>query len=229
MMGEMVELTARDGHHLAAYEVDPGGATAAMVIIQEVFGVNDHIRSVVDRYAELGYRSIAPALFDRAERDIEIEYDAEGVTRGRALRSRIEWSWAILDVDAARRHVSGCGPVGVVGYCYGGSVAWLAANELDISASVGYYGGQIRRDHLDREPRCPMLLHFGELDAHIPPEDVSEIGAAHPDVSIHTYPDADHGFNCDARGSFHPASAALALERTTAFLAAHLAADAPST
>jgi carboxymethylenebutenolidase len=213
-----IELTASDGHRLAAYESRPDQASAAVVIVQEIFGLNSHIRSVVDQYAGLGFHAVAPALFDRVERGIELGYTADDVARGREIRTAIEWDVTMLDVAAAVAHVAPTGRVATVGYCWGGSLAWLSANELPVTAAVGYYGGQITQ-FLDRAPKCPVLLHFGARDAAIPLDGVAKIAEQYPDVEIHIYDDADHGFNCDVRASYHPASAALALERTLAFLA----------
>jgi carboxymethylenebutenolidase len=213
-----IELTASDGHRLAAYESRPEQATAGVVIAQEIFGLNSHIRSVVDRYAALGFLTIAPALFDRVERGIELGYTSDDVARGRDIRTAIEWDVTMLDVAAAVAHVAPTGPVAAIGYCWGGSLAWLSASQLPVAAAVGYYGGQITQ-FLDRAPRCPVQLHFGALDAAIPLDGVAKIGEQYPDVEIHVYEEADHGFNCDARATFHPEAAALALERTLAFLA----------
>ena len=213
-----IELTAGDGHRLAAYDSRPGQSSAAIVVVQEIFGLNAHIRSVVDQYAARGFHTIAPALFDRVERGIELGYTSDDVARGRDIRTAIEWDATMLDVAAAVAHVAPTGPVATIGYCWGGSVSWLAASELPVAAAVGYYGGQITQ-FLDRPPRCPVQLHFGALDAAIPLDAVAKIGEQYPDVEIHVYEEADHGFNCDARATHHPASAALALERTLAFLA----------
>lgn len=218
----MIQLTAGDGHVLDAYERRPAQATAAVVIVQEIFGVNAHIRSVVDRYADAGYHAIAPALFDRAERGVELEYDAPGIERGRHLATSIGVESALLDVAAACAHAARTGPVGVVGYCFGGSIAWLAAAQLPVAAAVGYYGGFIPKS-LDSTPVAPTMLHFGELDEGIPLDDVATIQPAHPDVEVHVYEGAGHGFNCDARASFDPDAAAAARERTLSFLAEHLA------
>jgi carboxymethylenebutenolidase len=218
MEAATIELTASDGHVLAAYESRPAAAAAAIVIAQEIFGLNSHIRSVVDRYATLGFHAIAPALFDRVERGVELGYTQDDVARGREIRTAIEWDVTMLDVGAAVTHVAPTGSVAAIGYCWGGSLAWLAASQLPVAAAVGYYGGQITQ-FLDRSPRCPVLLHFGALDSAIPLDGVAKIGEQYPDVEIHIYDDADHGFNCDARATYHPESAALALERTLAFLA----------
>jgi carboxymethylenebutenolidase len=214
----MTRLTASDGHELDAYEVHPDGASASIVVVQEIFGVNAHIRSVVDRYASFGYRAIAPALFDRGERGVELGYDDVGRARGIELVMPIAFDAAMRDVAAAVDHVSDTGPVAVIGYCFGGSVAWIAACELPIAAAVGYYGGQIYGMR-DRSPRVPTMLHFGELDHGIPLDQVSAIADAHPEVPVHVYASADHGFNCDARPQYDARSAAIALGRTLEFLA----------
>jgi carboxymethylenebutenolidase len=213
----MIRLTATDGHQLDAYEVHPDGASAAVVIVQEIFGVNAHIRSVVDRYAEFGYRTIAPALFDRAERGVELGYDDAGMARGIELVMPIAFDPAMLDVAAAVAHVTATGPVAVIGYCFGGSIAWLSAAELPIAAAVGYYGGQIN-SMIDRQPAAPVMLHFGALDQSIPLDQVEAIAAAHPEVPVHIYSGAEHGFSCDARDSYEARSAAIALGRTLDFL-----------
>ncbi len=214
----MTTLTASDGHQLDAYEVHPDGAAASIVVVQEIFGVNAHIRSVVDRYAAFGYRAIAPALFDRGERGVELGYDEAGRARGIELVMPIAWDPAMLDVAAAVDHVSETGPVAVIGFCFGGSIAWIAADELPIAAAVGYYGGQVH-SMIDRTPKVATMLHFGELDHGIPLDQVEAIAAAHPDVPVHVYPGADHGFSCDARESHDALSAAIALGRTLDFLA----------
>ena len=216
----MTKLTAADGHAFDAYEVRPDDAVAAIVVIQEIFGVNDHIRSVVDRYASFGYHAVAPALFDRVQPGVELDYDQDGVTRGRDMAGEIRWDPAMLDLAATVTHVADTGPVGTVGYCFGGSLSWLSANELPITAAVGYYGGQIHSLN-DRDPAVPTMLHFGELDGAIPLEQVDEIAKAHPGVDVFVYEGAQHGFSCDARGSFHPLSAAIALGRTLDFFVSH--------
>lgn len=215
-IGSHVQLTAADGHTLDAYEVHPDGAGAAIVVVQEIFGVNDHIRSIVDRYAAYGYRVIAPAVFDRVERGVELGYDAEGVAAGRDLAAAIKWDPVMADVAAAVEHVSSTGAVGIVGFCFGGSVAWLAASTLPVTAAVGYYGGQIH-ELIDRAPAVPTMLHFGELDGGIPLDHVAAIDAAHPDVAVHVYDGAQHGFSCDARGSYGALPAAIAWGRTLGF------------
>ena len=218
-----IQLRASDGHSLDAYEAHTDGASAAVVVIQEVFGVNAHIRSVVDCYAELGYHAIAPAVFDRAERGVELPYTDDGVNTGRALRESLEWDVTVeCDIGAAVDYVSETGPVGVVGYCYGGSLAWLCASWLGdrIAAGVGYYGGQVHQFR-DQVPAVPTMLHFGELDPLIPLADVEVVAAERPEAIVHVYEGADHGFNCDDRSSYDKAAADLALYRTLDFLRAN--------
>ena len=220
-MGEEIRLTASDGHGFDAYRADPQGmARGGVVVIQEIFGVNAHMRAVAEGFAAEGYAAVAPALFDRLERGVDLGYDEAGMTHGRALRADLKWEHAVLDVAAAADAVKPAGKVCVVGYCWGGSVAWLSACRLAVAGAVGYYGGQIL-DFKDERPGCPAMLHFGETDASIPLSDVDAIRASQPDVPIHLYP-AGHGFNCDARGSYHAESARLARERTMAFFAEHM-------
>ena len=217
-MGTHIKLTASDGHVFDAYRADPKTPPrAGLVVVQEIFGVNAHIRAVTDGFAAEGYAAIAPAFFDRAETGVELGYEEPDMTRGRTLRAELSWEETILDVAAAAEALAPAGKTGVVGYCWGGSVAWLAAIRLAVDGAVGYYGGQVI-DFKDEKPGCPVMLHFGETDAGIPLSDVDAIRAAQPDVPIHLYP-AGHGFNCDHRASYHAESVKLALERTLTFLA----------
>lgn len=215
-----IELTSADGSTLSAYVAGPENAAAGIVVVQEIFGVNAHIRSVVDRYAALGYRVIAPAFFDRAESGVELEYNQEGVAAGIKFATGLEWDNTMADVQAALDWLNV--PSGVVGYCWGGSAAWLASSATTAAASVGYYGGRIV-DLLDHAPQRPLVLHFGEHDHSIPMENVKKVQDAYPDVPVHIY-DAGHGFNCDARDGFHDEAAGAALERTLAHFATHLPA-----
>ncbi len=220
-MGEHVTLTAADGHKLDAYVARPDGpAKGGLVVVQEIFGVNPHIRAVADGFAAEGYLVVAPALFDRIRPGIELAYDEAGVSEGRALRPQVRWEATVLDVEAAMTLAAEAGRVGVVGYCWGGSVAWLAATRLKPAAAVGYYGGHIH-EFASEKPACPVMLHFGEEDAGIPLENVEIVRAARAaraDVTIHLYPGAGHGFNCDLRGSYHDEAATLARSRSLAFL-----------
>ncbi len=220
-MAEFIELTAADGHKLAAWRAVPlGEARGGVVVIQEIFGVNSHIRDVTERFSEQGYLAIAPALFDRYERGFETGYQPDDMVRARALMTALDWDKAVLDVDAARGAAAAAGKVGTVGYCWGGSVSWLAACRLKIDAAVAYYGGQIDRFKEER-PRCPVIMHFGKTDGHIPLSTVEAIQAAQPQVPVYLY-DAGHGFSCDQRGSFDKAAHELAWQRTLAFFAEKL-------
>ena len=217
-MGTHIRLTASDGHAFDAYRADPETPPkAGLIVVQEIFGVNAHMRAVTDGFAAEGYAAIAPAFFDRAETGVELGYDEPDVARGRTLRAELGWDGAIRDVMAAAQDLKPAGKIGIVGYCWGGSVAWVAACRLKLDGAVGYYGGQII-EFKDEKPGCPAMLHFGETDAGIPLSDVDAIRVAQPDVPIHLYP-AGHGFNCDHRGSYDAESAALALKRTLGFLA----------
>jgi carboxymethylenebutenolidase len=221
-MGKTVDIETIDGHELTGYLAEPEGeAIGALVVIQEIFGVNSHIREVADGFAKDGYIVLAPAMFNRVGPDIELGYTPEDVEKGREIRARIDHEDAVRDMAAAVNALKGQ-PIGVVGYCWGGSLAWNAATRLDdVSAAVGYYGGMIP-DMVDEQPRHPVMLHFGESDQSIPIEGVEKVIAAHPDIPIHIYP-AGHGFSCDHRGSYHAESTGLARERTLAFFAEHLA------
>jgi carboxymethylenebutenolidase len=220
-MGKTITLTADDGHRLQAYRADPEGkAKAGLVVIQEIFGVNSHIRQVADDFAKRGYAAVAPAIFDRVERGAEMGYQEPDMVRGRELRAKVGFDSPIKDIGAAAKALAGAGKVGAVGYCWGGSLAWLAACRLDLDCAVGYYGGQTI-PYKDEKPRCPVMLIFGDQDASIPLSDVEIIRKAQPKVPIHVFPGA-HGFNCDQRASYHKESAAKALEKTLAFFEEHL-------
>jgi carboxymethylenebutenolidase len=215
----MIQLEARDGHKFDAYRARPNGdACAGLVVIQEIFGVNSHIRNVADRFAAQGFDALAPALFDRVERGIQLGYQSADVARGRAVRAQISTDEALLDVEAAIKFLALTGrPVALVGYCWGGSLAWAAATRLQgLTCAVSYYGGQIA-EMANEQPNCPVMLHFGETDHSIPMEQVETVRAKHPALPLFTYP-AGHGFSCDERASFDAPSAELAFKRTVEFL-----------
>lgn len=221
-MGERIELQAADGHRLGAWLARPAGAPrGGLVVAMEIFGVNGHVRAVVDDFAAEGFLAIAPALFDRVERDVELGYDAAGIERGRALKARAGLTEAVLDAQAAMAAVAEAGRVGVVGYCWGGAVAFGAACARPAPAcAVSYYGGGITA-MTDARPGCPLLYHWGEQDTGIPVAEARAYADADT-LGVHHFYPAGHGFNCDQRASFDAASAALARERTLAFLASHL-------
>jgi carboxymethylenebutenolidase len=212
-------VIASEAGSIGSYESRPDGkARGGLVLLQELFGLNQHIRRVADGYAADGYHVIAPALFDRAERNVQLGYGADDIDRARKLRATVSWEQAVADVEAARRLFDPGLRVATLGFCWGGAIAWLAACRMPgLSASVSYYGGGIG-GLLDEIPRCPVLCHFGETDQVIPLADVERLKQRHPQaVEVHVYP-AGHGFNCDERSSHHPQSAVLARERTLAFL-----------
>jgi carboxymethylenebutenolidase len=221
-MGKMIDLKAADGHAFKAYLAEPVGTPrGAVVVVPEIFGVNSHIRSVADGYAADGYLAVAPALFDRAQRGFESGYTQPEIQAGIALMQKVSWEEAITDVRAAIDTAKHAGKVGIVGYCWGGAVAWVAAARLPgLAAAVPYYGGAIPTLK-DEQPKCPMLLHFGESDASIPLDKARAVAAAHPEVTTHFYP-AGHGFNCDQRGSYDAAAAKLARQRTLDFFRKHV-------
>ncbi len=221
-MGHMIELTAQDGHKLAAYRADPAGKPrGGIVVIQEIFGVNSHVKSVADGYARDGYLAIAPAMFDRVQRNVDLGYSPEDIEAGIALKGKIPVDAPMKDAAAAVKAAAAAGKVGIVGYCWGGYVSWMASARVPgLACAVPYYGGGMI-DQIDIQPNCPVMCHFGERDAHIPIEGVKKLAAAHPKQTVHIYA-ADHGFNCDQRGSYDPASAKLARERTLAFFRQHV-------
>jgi carboxymethylenebutenolidase len=222
-MGQMIELKTKDGQNISAYKAEPAGKPrGGIVVIQEIWGVNSHIRSVADGYAKEGYLAIAPAIFDRIEKGVTMDqYTQETMGRGFGLMQKVNQDKALLDIQAAVDEASQGGKVGVVGFCFGGRMAWLAAARVNgISASVPYYGGGIP-DLASEKPKVPVILHFGEKDQHIPVASVQQFQKAHPDLPVYMY-NADHGFNCDQRGSYDAPAAKLARERTLEFFHKHV-------
>ena len=216
-----LQLRAEDGHTLSAYLAKPEGATrGAVVVVQEIFGITGHIERVAEQFAAQGYLAIAPALFDRQERGVNLPYDDTGVAHGFTLARGASTAGLMADLNAAVAAVSHAGAVGMVGYCWGGRVVYMAGSRTNITAGVAYYGGGIV-DVLDPVPRCPMQFHFGEKDTHIPPADVQKIRAAFPQGEYHLYA-AGHGFNCTDRGSYDATAAYQALQRTLEFFRKHL-------
>src|SRR6185437_5892501 len=223
-MGKPLSLVAADSHQLGAYRADPAGKPkGGIVVIQEIFGVNQHIRAVCDRFAQEGYVAVAPALFDRQVKDFQSGYTPPEIEKARSFIAKPDWDAMLRDTDAAIKEIKSVGPVAIVGFCMGGSIAFLAACRLSgLSAAVAYYGGFIAKA-ADEKPKCPLQMHFGEKDAGIPMSDVEIIKQKRGgDSEIYVYPDAGHGFHCDERGSYHQGSSKTAWERTTAFLAKHM-------
>ncbi|WP_454634037.1 dienelactone hydrolase family protein [Bradyrhizobium cenepequi] len=222
-MGQDITLTASDGFKLGGYRADPAGAPkGAIVVIQEIFGVNHHIRSVCDRLAQEGYVAIAPSIFDRSEPNFQSGYSPDEIAIARKFVANPDWAAMLRDTQAAIDAVKDGGPVGIIGFCLGGSIAYVAATKLtDLKAAVGYYGGAIVR-FADDKPKVPTQLHFGEKDSGIPLTDVETIKAKRPEVEVHIYPGAQHGFHCDERASYDKTSADIAWPRSLAFFAKNL-------
>ena len=228
-MGETKQVTAQDGHTLDVYVARPANEPrGAVVVIQEIFGVNAHIRSVADRFAGAGYVAIAPALFDRVERGLELQYEGEDMQRAIGYMKQLDPETALLDVAAAFvgvRH-EGHG-VGVVGFCYGGFMAWLAATRAETigirpACSIAFYPGGIGSVATET-PTCPVMLQFGGDDSHIGLEQIEAVRSANPEVTLYSYEGAQHGFNCDVRASYNPGASDLAMKRSMAFLSANIA------
>ena len=219
MNGYKRQLRAVDGHTVGAYEALPENEPrGSLVVIQEIFGVNEHIRNVADRFASEGYATLAPQIFDRAKRDVELGYGPEDMGEGLKLAfTEVARDQVLIDLQAAVEEIGKYGRVGIVGYCYGGLMSWLSACHFqELSAAVVYYGGGIANE-LDKTPYCPLMMHFGEQDSMIPLDQVDQIRNSVSEAEVYIYP-AGHGFNCDQRDSFHAESAELAQTRTLAFL-----------
>jgi carboxymethylenebutenolidase len=226
-MGQFTDLKAADGQAIPAYVAQPAGKPrGGIVVIQEIFGVNSHIRSVADGYAAQGYLAVAPSTFHRVKPGVELGYEQEDMAAGMALKTAVEALPApgvMQDIQAAIQHAAQAGKVGIVGYCYGGLLTWRAACLLEgLSAAVPYYGGGVTTpDEIARKPKCPVMAHFGDQDHWISLESVEAFKKAHPEAEVHVY-HANHGFNCDQRGSWNAEAAKLARERTLAFFAKHV-------
>jgi carboxymethylenebutenolidase len=226
-MGEFTTIMARDGHEFQAWLAAPAGRPrGALVVVQEIFGVNGHIRAVTDGFAAAGYTAIAPALFDRVRRGIELDYSPADQQQGVGYRKQIANEVALKDIAAAAAVVKHSGRTGVVGYCWGGTLAYLAACELPLAAAAVYYGRV--GDYLERKPRCPVIYHYGSADHGIPLSDVERIRAAQPAAPVYVYEGAGHGFNCDRRDSYDASAAALARTRTLDFFARYVAGMEPA-
>jgi carboxymethylenebutenolidase len=224
-MGETISLTTSDGHTLDAYKATPSGAVkGALVVVQEIFGINGQIRRTVDHFAEQGYVTIAPALFDRVEKGIELGYNETDFGIGRETRGKITDDWIIADVGAAVQNVTSAGKVSVIGFCFGGYAAYVAACAVDgVSAAMPFYGGGIAARVGDMQPKCPTQFHFGDKDAAIPLDDLQKIKDALQDSPMYVYDDAGHGFTCDDRDSFNPGATDRAFERALAWMGEHAA------
>jgi len=222
-LGQKVKLTTSDNHALGAYRADPSGTPkGGIVVIQEIFGVNHHIRAMCDRFAGIGYAAIAPQVFDRFARDFESGYSPDEIAHARSLIGNLNFDLMMKDIEASVGNLKSVGPIGIVGYCMGGTAAFLAACRVNgLSTAVAYYGGMIDK-FADEKPKRPVQMHFGEKDEGIPLSTVEDIKEKQPQAEVYTYPGAPHGFACDERASFRQESADLAWQRTTAFLAKNM-------
>ena len=220
-MGEIVQLTSADGFVFDAYVAGSPDAKAGVVVIQEIFGVNHHIRDMADRFAAAGYHVVAPAVYDRVQKNFEVGYTQDDIAAGRGVRMKLDDAKLMQDVDAAAAHL-GKAKVGIVGYCFGGTVSWWGATRSkSFAAASCWYGGGIPGTK-DEVAGIPVQMHFGELDASIPMPDVDAVRAAQPKVDVYVYAGAQHGFGCDERGSYSKPDYDLAQSRTLEFFAKHL-------
>ena len=222
-MGSMTEITSADGFKLAAYRADPAGKPrGAIVLVQEIFGVNSHMRGVADGYAADGYLVITPSYFDRSQPGVDLGYGPADIEAGRGHSSKLDWGNTMKDTQAAVDMVKGAGKVAVIGYCWGGTVAWLSASKIPgLGCAIAYYGGGIG-GNIDKAPVAPTMCHWGEKDHAIPLETVKKVEATYPGVSSFVYMGAGHGFNCEQRGSYHAESAKTARDRSLEFLRKHV-------
>ena len=220
-MATLIELTAADGHRFAAWKATPKGKPkGGLVIIQEIFGVTEQMKRCTDRFAEQGYVSILPAMFDRKERNLLLGY--KDFQKGGTLAQSIPEADVLSDVEAARREVAGAGKTAIVGYCRGGTVAYLSACTLPFACAVSYYGGGVGRASGRMQPKVPVMYHFGGKDKFIPTTTIDQIRKADPTGIFHVYEGADHGFNCDDRESYHAASSELSEKRTLEFVGRYM-------
>ena len=222
-MGKFIELKAADGHKLAAYVATPAGKPrGGVVVIPEIFGVNSHIQQTTDGFAADGYLAVSPAMFDRAQRNYDTGYSQPEIQAGVAIMQKLDPKNSMLDVQAAIAEAAKAGKVGIVGYCFGGTISWMAAARASgLSCAVPYYGGGMH-GLINEKPKVPVMCNFGETDQSPTLAQAKEIAAKHPEITAHFYAGAGHGFNCDQRGSWNAEAAKLARSRTVEFFRKHL-------
>ena len=218
MNTEWIKLAANDGHELDAFSVKANDPIGNIVVIQEIFGITDHIQDVCQQFASNGYNVVAPAIYDRFEKNITLDYSQ--IDEGVGYKMKLEDDYAMSDINAAQTYMGS--KTAVVGYCYGGMLTHIAASKLAFDCAVSYYGGMIADNYLDLKIQIPIMYHFGENDHAIPMAAVDSIRNNYKDASIHVYRDAGHGFNCEMRADYHEDSAKLALERTLQFIGKNL-------
>ncbi len=220
-MSEFMHTLAKDGHIADAYVAKPASqAIATVVILQEIFGITDHIKDVCKQYAAHGYLAIAPALFDRIKKNIVLDYSS--FAEGRDYKMQLQDEQVLLDIAAAAATAENDLKVAVIGFCFGGALAYLASTRLNLDCAISYYGGGIAEKYINQKPLCPIMYHFGALDSAIPLSEVAVIQSNHPEGIFHIYEDAGHGFNCNFRKDYHEESAKIASTRSLDFLKLHL-------
>jgi carboxymethylenebutenolidase len=224
----MIELTGNDGHKLSAYRADPDGTPkGAVVVVQDVFGVDPDIRKISDEFAAKGYVVIAPSLFDSVKTSVVLNHDDDSLAEGKELSRQVSTDRAISDIQQAVDAIKNAGKVTIVGYGWGGYLAYLSANRVSgVACAVGYYGNGIVEDYREKR-KVPTLLHFGEDDPQIPFDKVGQFRSHRPDVSAFSYPGAAHAFNCDGRDSYHDEAAKTALERTLVWISQYVEGQPP--
>ena len=214
--GTMIKMTMSDGAEIGVYHVEPVGARrGGLVLIQEIFGVTEHIKELCAKFADEGYEVLGPALYDREAPGLQASYSPEDVQKAiKIARGEHPFDLSIADTQTCIDALKSKGAVFITGFCYGGTVTWAAAcRSGNLAAASGYYGGQIALMN-DQNPKCPTMLHFGENDHGIPMSDIEKIKAAHPDVQVFVYPGVGHGFNCNHRPDYDAEAAKLAKQRT---------------
>ena len=212
---------AKDGHIVDLYVAKPKSqAVATVIVLQEIFGITDHIQAICQQYATHGYLAVAPALFDRIQKNIVLDYSS--IKEGRDYKMQLQDEQVLLDIAAAAATAENDLKVAVIGFCFGGALSYLASTRLNLNCAISYYGGGIAEKYINQKPLCPIMYHFGALDPIIPSTDVAAIQSNHPEGVFHIYDNAGHGFNCSDRKDYHEESAKIASTRSLDFLKLHL-------
>ena len=220
-MSSLVHALAKDGHIVDLYVAKPKSqAVATVIVLQEIFGITDHIQAICQQYATHGYLAVAPALFDRIQKNIVLDYSS--IKEGRDYKMQLLDEQVLLDIAAAAATAENDLKVAVIGFCFGGALSYLASTRLNLNCAISYYGGGIAEKYINQKPLCPIMYHFGALDPIIPSTDVAAIQSNHPGGVFHIYEDAGHGFNCSDRRDYHSESAELAFARSLEFLKMHV-------
>jgi len=220
-VSSLVHALAKDGHIVDLYVAKPKSqAVATVIVLQEIFGITDHIQAICQQYATHGYLAVAPALFDRIQKNIVLDYSS--IKEGRDYKMQLQDEQVLLDIAAAAATAENDLKVAVIGFCFGGALSYLASTRLNLDCVISYYGGGIAEKYINQNPLCPIMYHFGALDPIIPSTDVAAIQSNHPEGVFHIYDNAGHGFNCSDRKDYHEESAKIASTRSLDFLKLHL-------